>query len=93
MFLMCILWLHQLLDWISATLVQKIDGGREEYLVLGGQNNFCAGESPSFRQGVFLYWRSARESWSQLTEQPVQAAEISFFMDFTVASALPLLCG
>ena len=51
MFPMCILWLHQLLDWISATLVQKIDGGREEYLVLGGQIIFVRVKVHLFDRG------------------------------------------
>ena len=37
MFLMYVLWLNRLLDWISATQVQRTDGGWEEYPVLGGQ--------------------------------------------------------
>ena len=37
MFLMYVWWLNRLLDWISATLVQRNDGGREEYPVMGGR--------------------------------------------------------
>ncbi len=58
----------------------------------GCPNNFCAGESPSLLQEVFRYWSSARNCWFQLIPRPVQAADISFFIDLTVASALPLLC-
>ncbi len=57
----------------------------------GWPSSFWAGESPSFREGVFLYCSSDRESMFQLMERPVHAAEMSFFMDLTVASSLPLL--
>ena len=43
--------LHQLLDWISATLVQRIDGGWEEYLVLGGQIVFVQMKVHLFDRG------------------------------------------
>ena len=74
---------HQLLDWISATLVQRIDGGRVEYFVLGGQIVFVWVKLHYF-DGVFLYWRSACESWSQLTVRNLDPA-------CTLQSELPLV--
>ena len=60
---------------------------------MGCPNSFWAGDRPSFREGVSLYWSSARVSLSSSRHLPVHGALIRFFMGFTVASTLPLLWG
>ena len=57
----------------------------------GWPNNFCAGDNPSFRQGVLRYCNNALESLFRSTVRSVQEAEISFFIDLTADSDLPLL--
>ena len=47
----------------------------------------------SIVRGVFLYCSRALHSLSPLKYLPFQAVRMIFFIDFTVASALPLLCG
>ena len=56
---------------------------------------FLGRGQPIFRQVVLRYCNNALESLlqSKSTEQPVQEAEMSFFMDFTADSTLSLFCG
>ena len=59
----------------------------------GFPKSFCAGDSPSRREGVFLYCNRARASLSLSRRYRNQARSMIFFIDFTADSALPLLCG
>jgi len=43
--------------------------------------------------GVFLYCRRARQRASSSREWLFQDVAMSFFIDFTIDSILPLLCG
>ena len=60
---------------------------------IGCPEKFCAGECRSRKDGVFLYWSSARVNLCLSRWLHVHAARITFFMDLTVDSAFPLLCG
>ena len=42
---------------------------------------------------MLRYWSNAWESLFQSIERPVQAAEMSFFIDLTVVSTFPLSVG
>ena len=75
----------------SSALVCHSAAGRVS--CIGRPNNFWAGDNPSFLEGVLQYCRRARARWFWLIARPVHAALSNFFIDFTVASALPLLCG
>ena len=59
----------------------------------GQPYNFWAGDNLSLHDGVFRYWRRARQSVYSFSEWLFQDVAISFFIDFTVALILPLLCG
>ena len=76
-----------------AILLQMPSCGRGECLVSGVRTISGLGDNPSFLEGVLRYCRRAQTRWSWLIARPVDAALSNFFIDFTVASALPLLCG
>lgn len=77
-----------------AILERRIGDGLVEYLVSGGHRVFGRGTNHLFDRGYYdNYCNNALESLFQSTERPVQEAEMSFFIDFTADSALPLLCG
>ena len=58
---------------------------------IGRPYNVWAGASPSLRDGVFRYCSSARANLFSSRDRPRHADRMIFFMDFTVASAFPLL--
>ena len=64
-----------------------------EYILGDRIRSFCAGDKPSFLDGVFLYCRRVLHNFSSFIPLPFQATLIILFMDLTAASALPLLCG
>ena len=73
---------------------------RDHYLSSAGSKScigcpysFCAGDSLSPSDGVFLYWSSALASscWSRWLR--FQTDLMIFFINFTVDSAFPLLYG
>ena len=60
---------------------------------IGHPNSFWAGNSLSLLEGVLRYCSRAQARWFSSIACPFHAPQISFFINFTVASALPLLCG
>lgn len=83
----------------SASDVQRCHPGKKAHLwagrvsCIGCPYNFWAGERPPLRDGVFRYCSSARVSLFSSRCLPCHADRIIIFMDFTVASAFPLLWG
>ena len=64
--------------------------GQGECLVSGVRTiSWLVTTRPSWKR----YCRRAWARWSWLIGRPVHAALSDFFIDFTVASTLPLLCG
>ena len=59
----------------------------------GRPYSFCAGDKLSLQEGVFLCCSSARQNLSWLSDYPFHDMRMILFMDFTVASTFPLLCG
>ena len=82
---------------ISAVGVLRCHSGENARLWAGNVSciglpySFWAGESPSLRDGVFLYCISAQANLSSSRDRPRHADLMIFYMDFTVASAFPLL--